>query len=506
MPYCPNPQCPPRTRTGRPAEYRPGVTHCADCGTELVADDPTPQHTREPRPALPAALKRRLLATLGICAIVYGASWLPNPLLDPEGVAELTAQGGISRRHLGPMGLGITPLLVGFVLVELFALLVPALRRRRLSDQKLRTGLTRAAVVVGGLWALASGISQALWMESLGHYAGGGYGPSLVVDYGWAFRLATGFLMATGTGLFALAAWGIDRHGLGRGYAVLLLAGVAFELPAALELVWRAISVGSYSLLDVALMGVVLGVAAAALEFFFRRGDRVVGRAPVRLPVCGTFPLELAMLIGMLPAALSMFLWAPWLDEFGRYMVPGSLEWLGLQAAMIAVWLVPISTMFHWRRRSLLRSPDYARFWLAARAYSGLLLIGLAGADYLMYAGGPISLGLLWPGSLTLIIVYALGSDLWTEIAARWRAPGGADLKAVEVHQDVSDALASAKVYAAGQPDKPITVTGLRYRSLTYFFGPYVPLVLLGTPDTQRREVFSGGEVIEDAELAKQFE
>ena len=76
----------------------------------------------------------------------------------------------------------------------------------------------------------------------------------------------------------------------------------------------------------------------------------------------------------------------------------------------------------------------------------------------------------------------------------------------MEGHQDLSDALASAKVYAELQPDRPVTVTGVRYRSLTYFFAPYAPIVLLGLPDTRAREPFPGGEILEDAELAKQFE
>ncbi len=37
---CPNPECP--GRTGEPAEYREGVTHCHDCGAALVDDDPEP--------------------------------------------------------------------------------------------------------------------------------------------------------------------------------------------------------------------------------------------------------------------------------------------------------------------------------------------------------------------------------------------------------------------------------------------------------------------------------
>jgi hypothetical protein len=38
--YCPNPDCPIAQRTGEPAEYREGVTQCADCGAELVEELP----------------------------------------------------------------------------------------------------------------------------------------------------------------------------------------------------------------------------------------------------------------------------------------------------------------------------------------------------------------------------------------------------------------------------------------------------------------------------------
>ncbi len=506
MPFCPNTGCPPRARTGRPAEYRPGITHCADCGTELVDDDPSPRRARRSTPPMPSALKRRLLATVGICLALYGLSWLPHPGLDPDGVAELTGAGEISRRHLGPLGLGVTPLLVGFVLVELFALVVPALRRRRLGDPKLRAGLTRAALITGALVALLQGISQAMWMEGVGYQFGGGYGPSLVVDYGWAFRLETGLLMLTGTALFAAGAWAIDRFGLGRGYAVLLLAGVAFELPAALSKVWRVVASGTLTVFAVGLAAVVLVAAVLGLLLFFRQTDRKVGRAPIRLPVCGTFPLELAVLIGTLPATLSMFIDWVWLEWLAMRLVPGSLEWFGLQVGMVALVAVPISTLFYWRRRRLLADPDHRRFWWTARLASIGLLLGMATADTLFSTGGPVSLYVLWPGALTVVIVVALAVDLWTEVRARWAAPGGVDLEAVEIHQDLSDALASARVYAATQPDQPVTVTGLRFRSLAYFFAPYAPIVLLGPPGTKPREPFPGGENLEDVELARQFE
>jgi hypothetical protein len=34
--HCPNPECPYRAKHGIPAEYRPDVTNCSDCGSELA--------------------------------------------------------------------------------------------------------------------------------------------------------------------------------------------------------------------------------------------------------------------------------------------------------------------------------------------------------------------------------------------------------------------------------------------------------------------------------------
>lgn len=48
--YCPNRDCPDFKDTGRPGEYREGISHCPYCGTALVAEDPL----RAAPPARPA--------------------------------------------------------------------------------------------------------------------------------------------------------------------------------------------------------------------------------------------------------------------------------------------------------------------------------------------------------------------------------------------------------------------------------------------------------------------
>ena len=38
--YCPNRDCPDFKDTGKPGEYREGITHCPYCRSALVAEDP----------------------------------------------------------------------------------------------------------------------------------------------------------------------------------------------------------------------------------------------------------------------------------------------------------------------------------------------------------------------------------------------------------------------------------------------------------------------------------
>jgi hypothetical protein len=70
-----------------------------------------------------------------------------------------------------------------------------------------------------------------------------------------------------------------------------------------------------------------------------------------------------------------------------------------------------------------------------------------------------ISLALLWspiwnsaaPDALALFILVAIGLDLFEEVRARLRAPGGADLIPYESHQDMADARDALEDYDEGR-------------------------------------------------------
>jgi len=506
VPHCPNPNCPHRRRSGRPAEYRPGAERCSDCGATLAPGPVPPPAPRPAAPVWPAALKRRLLWTSALALAAAAAAWLPNPLLDTAVLEHLAAVGVLAHDRLGPFNLGLGPFVIAFVLVELFALAVPALRRRRLSDRRLRARLWVAALVLGAAWAFARGLGQAWWLEQF-HY--GQYYDTLgrdpVLLQGWDFRLAHALLVAAGSGLLALAARAISRHGAGRGFAVLLLAGGLAELPRLGAALWRSWDSGLIVPARLLLPLLSLAGLVVGLVFAFRLGDRWAGRAPVRLPSCGSSPLEIGLLLCLLPLLLADWTASPWLESLAGRLTPGSGAALAVQLVAVVVLALPFSSLFYWRRRRMLRRAPYRAWWWQVRVASAAVLAGLALFDYGLARLVPAAPAIGLPATLELLVWVALAMDFGAELRARRHAAGGTDLVELETHQDLADGLAAHKAYAAAQPQHAFHLSSVRFRSLSYFFGPYVPLVLLGPPAAERR-AFTGGETLDEAELLREFE
>ena len=466
MAYCPNPDCKHKKRTGKPAEFKEGIATCKDCGTQLVGENP---EKPEERPPCPPPLRRRILFTLGVVSALWLSMLIPPLFVDLDTLCALFDWSLIdSALHTGPLSRGPNPFLVAFVLVELFALAVPRFRRRRHGDPALRNKLNFASVVLGIGVSMVGAYSVAIFMESLylrGYYA--------VEHPGWAFRL--GFILFTtaGTCLYVAAAFLINRYGVGSGFAVVILAYMISEAPPLVFEVGRHLNNEVIAPVEVLVLAAAGFGACAGIWWFLHLPDKKPGKLPLRLPTCGLFPLELAFLIMILPSTLSQFFDLSWLNRVVGVLVPGSKPYLLLELGLLIVFVPLISSLFYWRRRKAFGRDENLREWRRARMHSAIFLMCIVGAWYVIYRLIP---GALWsfPSSVILVGACALTADLVHEIRARWHAPGGVDLVVVESHQDVADA-----VEAGGKGE---VIQGLHYRSLTYFFGPFVPLNILGRP------------------------
>lgn len=467
MAYCPNPDCQHRKRTGLPAEFKPGITACRDCGTRLVEEHPDPP---KQRPSCPQPLRRRILFSVAVICILWLSMLIPPLFVDLDALRNLFDWSAIdSALNAGPLSRGPNPFLVAFVLVELFALAVPRFRRRRHADPALRNKLNLASVILGLGVSMLGAYSVALFLERAGWYSSG---PPVVENPGWAFRLAFILTTTAGTCLYVAAAFLINRYGVGSGFAVVILAYMVSEAPPLFLEIWHHLSIETIAPVEVLVLGAAAVGAFAGIWWFLHLPDKRPGKLPLRLPTCGLFPLELAFLIMILPSTLSQFFDVSWLQEISGVLVPGSKPYLLLELGLLILFVPLISSLFYWRRRKNFGQDVSRREWLRARVHSAIFLMCIVGAWYAMYRLIP---GSVWsfPSSVILVGACALTADLVHEIRARWHAPGGVDLVVLESRQDVADAVEAG--------EKGLVIQGLHYRSLTYFFGPFVPLNILGT-------------------------
>jgi len=412
--------------------------------------------------------------------------WLPMPLVDTEGLASLA--GGPWRLDAvarGALSLGPTPFLVGLVLVELAALIRPRWRARRRDDLAFRHRLTQVGLGLGLAWSLARGYLTAWQLEQLTwtlrfHNPSA---PDLVADPGQLFRLGTALVLTAGACVWALGAWLVDRFGLGRGFAVVLLVDLLSGLPWGVWGAQRAVRQELLAPLALAALVAALGGLLWAFGRLWRQGERLGAGLPARLPTCGTLPLEVALVLALAPSVLATFFEGDWLTRFSQLVAPGSGTYLASIAGLVALLAVPASAWFHWRHRRAWRQGAQRRAWLRARAWSSAFLVGLALCDLAVQRGLGLAAELFWPGALGLLVVWALGADWWEELRALARA-GAPGLQPVAMFQDVTDAL---RARAAAGADA--VLTGLRYRSLAFFFAPFAPLILW-----VRRGPAGGGE------------
>ncbi len=474
MAYCTNPDCRHRQRTGRSAEYQPGTSHCADCGQPLEPGERPPLESPQRLP-WPGPLLKRLGLTAAAMALVTLLGWLPHPLLDHAMLADI----GAGNLHAGPFGLGVRPLMVGFVLVELGALILPGTRHRRRQDPHLRRKLWAMGALLGVGVAWLQGFSLAVALESMSSGGGYGYygtwGDAVVPNPGWMFRLGTAAMTAFGVGCMAgLVRW-LDRHGLGPGMAALLLADGLAMAGLDLQHQGRALFQGQSSIFLSLLMLLALAGLLAGAWWALGRTSQARGGLPACLPVTGLLPYEIAITLLLIPGTIASFGMHGG-DALQSALAPGTKLWVAV-AVPVSLLAVPVAaTLFYWRRRHWWTGPQRGAWLKLLAASAGLVLLVVLGDAWAMRSVPFLMVG----GIVGWLILVALAGDAWTELSA-WRAIGRAPVELAR-HQDLADALEQLRELQGSDPDGHYVLTGLRFRSLTYFFGPYVPLRILGAP------------------------
>ena len=370
----------------------------------------------------------------GVLALT--AAPLPLPGLDHGVLEQLKRIASEPPAFASALTLGLVLALAAFLLVELAALVLPRWRGLRTGGPAARAKLGIATVRWTAVLALLQAVVLAVWRE----------GP-VPVTSDW---LTITCLAAAGVLLPALALL-IGRFGLGNGFAVLLLVGLASRgVSAVTHSAWTA---GQ----TLGLFGAGWAVVLATTWILRRRVDSDSPATRIRLPTAGVLPLVIVVV--------------PSLVQAGGAAALGSVALLSLALS----WLMsrPSRVGATVSRGDRAAQHRILRTFAASVGLSTVDVVALAGCD--LVAAGAL-------GAAGLALATATVMDLVAEWRARWRRD---DLVPVwPMHRIqrldlVGDALARSGIDAHAR--------GAYLRSLLHFFGPFVPVVLM-VPEAQVHE------------------
>jgi SecY translocase/putative signal transducing protein len=341
----------------------------------------------------------RLLLTLFLLALYWFAHQVPLPFVDRSAVLELSNAYHVpgTVESAGILALGIVPLVTGFFLVEIFALVTTPGRRLRKGGTAGRAKLNRAALIVSLAVSAVQAIGISLFLKS----ASSPGGAPLLSYQGWLATPALVLTLAAVTAaLFALGVF-LSEYGIGNGFALLLLTNTI------LPILGDGLRLG-FSDPTIEGLGLLLALVLAVL--LIRRFRQADARG---IPA---FPQSLV------PGQLAFLLW-PFLKLLGVLSPAWDLR--AVQPAVVAVAVALFSWLtfhlFSSRPRLAADLPEtdevldgmaetLRRHFLPA---TGLLVLGTA--TFLAW-------GNFEPTTLTallafqpLVIILAIAFDLWDQ-------------------------------------------------------------------------------------------
>jgi len=304
-------------------------------------------------------LWRRLWFLLGALVVFRIGAHIPVPGIDPVKLAELFQgqQGGIlgvfnlfsggalSRFTL--FALGIMPYISASIIMQLATIAVPTLEALKKEGEAGRRKITQYTRYGTVALALFQGLGMSIALES---QAG------LVLDPGLMFRFVTVMTLLSGTMFLMWLGEQITERGLGNGISIIIFAGIAAGLPAALGGLFELVRTGAMHPVT-ALFICVLVAAVTAFVVFVERGQRKIlvnyakrqvgnkiyggqsSHLPLKLNMAGVIPPIFASSIILFPATAAGWFGTGesmrWLKDFAATLSPGQPIYVMLYATAI---------------------------------------------------------------------------------------------------------------------------------------------------------------------------
>ncbi|AUH52685.1 preprotein translocase subunit SecY [Chromobacterium sp. ATCC 53434] len=304
-------------------------------------------------------LKRRIWFLIGALIVYRIGAHIPVPGINPAELAKLfhTSQTGLldmfnmfsggALSRFTVFALGIMPYISASIILQLAAEVLPSLKQLKKEGDAGRrkiTQYTRYATV--GLATFQSfGIAVMLYKQ-----------PNLVMTAQWEFYLTTVVSLVTGTMFLMWLGEQITERGIGNGISLIICAGIAAGVPAAIGKTLTLTSQGSLPILFAILLfvGVILvtfvvvyaerGQRKVLVNYAKRQvGNRVMqGQSthlPLKLNMAGVIPPIFASSIILFPATVLGWFGQgehmSWLKGVADKLHPGQPIYVLLYAAAI---------------------------------------------------------------------------------------------------------------------------------------------------------------------------
>lgn len=465
MKTCPDAACPFLAKFQERATYGDEVERCSDCGSAVVDAEEVQLSASVAIAGLPVdggsrLPLARLLATLLPMAAMLGLGLIWLPFVDRDLSSGRSSLFNLPEQSLTLGALGLTPWVAAFVVVELFALVVPAWRRLRDSGPAGRARLLKPTLALGlGLTAVQATLlsNQLMGLHELSGLAH--------LDQQLWIRAA---LIAGSLVSLALALL-VSRFGMGNGFSVFFGVHALFWLLQDGLGILLELENGIIQRHDVLLTGVLVA-AAVALAL------KLVGLSPgspgdgLPRPLAGSVPLSLSLFWLLLPG--TPFAVDQWevlgVDNSSLVYVVGDL--LFVAALTVALgWLLYRPERVQRAQEALGVCGGDARRALARGLVPALgFSLGVAAV---MHATMLVGVAF---DALLLVVLLSIGRDLIGE--ARFRAEEGALAVAWPIQRLY---LVEGALAVLERADIPAYPRGLHHRLLGQVFSPWVPVELL---------------------------
>jgi len=304
-------------------------------------------------------LRKRILFT-GLILIVYRiGAHIPTPGINAAALSAVFSQAagtlfgffdlfsGGALRRASVFALGIMPYIDASIILQLLAVVVPAIERLQKEGAEGRKKITQYTRFGTVLIAVIQGMGIAIGLEGVS-----ANGQMVVTSPGWGFRIMTTLTLTAGSVLLMWLGEQISERGIGNGISLLIFAGIIVRVPEAILGSYQLLRTGEmkayvFLFLLVVMVVVVAGVVIMTLgqrPIPVQYAKRVVGRKvyggqathiPLRVNTAGVIPVIFAASIIVLPPTVARFVSHPWMQWAAQALSPGTLSYFALYGGSI---------------------------------------------------------------------------------------------------------------------------------------------------------------------------